>query len=700
MKLTHYLYIIGALSFFTACDDDLTRPDAGIDDDAIALMAGISTDSHDALTRGAGSSVLENANHGKHLAFTKDTKAALQINGTWKEHSPEAVTITTTATIGAETTTDSKHNSIELSPKVYWNDFGTADPANMDPVEGNGREKGLTIYGVAVNGVADAPTVSSWTALPWSVVADQTSGWSAKDLLISNNVKPGGPDDTYKFKEKSAGKVLEFKHAMSKMTVILTAGEGFVGGVFVAEPLVTLLNFNTAGSVNVTDGSLINPGTIADIITYCENGTKTVQNTVTRTALVFPGNEFVAIIAADDKKTPTSTTEILKITADGNVYYVTAAQLVKAIAGAGATGTVKGKLESGKNYILQVTINKTEIKVTATIMDWIDVEAEVVAPKIDVKLTQGNGGTPMDDNEYRFYISESKDNGYGVAKGSDAIYYEQNAAIAYDKTNKVWALSPHLYWPSHDTHYLMRGVWPQTGAAGNTDQKPVVVKDAEKQYIALNNVAYSKGTYPSDLMLGAPDITATDKCQGETHTPVVMSENGICATEDSVHMVFRYMMSQVEVNLSTTEGDDKVNIGADTKVEIVNVYTTGNAEFGNVAVVTTGSKTNYELASVTDNDLKRHSAVIPQPLTFSEAGATTNVRFRVTVTNADNTTDVYYADIKPIKKAGSTDLVAPNGKWESGVHYVYNLMLKKTEISVTAKIVDWITVTAEENIWF
>lgn len=700
MKLTHYIYILGALSFFTACDDDLTRPDAGIDDDTIALMAGISADSHDALTRGGGSSVLEETNHAKHLAFTQGTKAALQINGIWIGHSSEAVSIPTTATIGAETATYSRHNSIELSPKVYWNDFGTADPANMDPVAGNGREAGLTIYGVAVNGVADAPTVSSWTALPWSVVADQTSGWSAKDLLISNNVKSGGPDDTYKFEEKSAGKVLEFKHAMSKMTVILTAGEGFVGGVFVAEPLVTLLSFNTAGSVNVTDGSLINLGTPADIVTYCENGTKTGQNTVTRTALVFPGNEFEATIADDAAKTPTSATKILKITADGNVYYVTAAQLVKAIAGADATGTVKGKLESGKNYILQVTINKTEIKVTATIENWIDVEAEVAVPKIDVKLTQGNGGTPMDDNEYSFYISESKDNGYGVAKGSDAIYYEQNDTIAYDETNKVWSLTPRLYWPSHDTHYLMRGVWPQTGAAGNSDGKPVVVMAADKQYVALENAAYTKSTYPSDLMLGAPDITASAKCQGETHEPVVMAEKGICATEDSVHMVFRYMMSQVEVNLSTTEDDDKVNIGADTKVEIVNVYTTGNAEFGNVAVVPTNETKSYPLDAVAGEVLKRHSAVIPQSLTYTEAGAATNVRFRVTVTNPDNTTDVYYADIKPIKKQSSDDLVAPNGKWESGVHYVYNLKLKKTEVSVTAKIVDWVTVNAEENIWF
>ena len=50
-------------------------------------------------------------------------------------------------------------------------------------------------------------------------------------------------------------------------------------------------------------------------------------------------------------------------------------------------------------------------------------------------------------------------------------------------------------------------------------------------------------------------------------------------------------------------------------------------------------------------------------------------------------------------KADGTGLVAPIGKWESGVHYRYSLKLTKSEIKVSATITDWKTVDAAEDVW-
>ena len=75
-----------------------------------------------------------------------------------------------------------------------------------------------------------------------------------------------------------------------------------------------------------------------------------------------------------------------------------------------------------------------------------------------------------------------------------------------------------------------------------------------------------------------------------------------------------------------------------------------------------------------------------------------NVRFKITVRNSDNTTDVYYADIPSIKK-NDGELITPNSKWESGYHYVYNLKLTKTKINVSATLSDWTTVSSSENVW-
>ena len=71
------------------------------------------------------------------------------------------------------------------------------------------------------------------------------------------------------------------------------------------------------------------------------------------------------------------------------------------------------------------------------------------------------------------------------------------------------------------------------------------------------------------------------------------------------------------------------------------------------------------------------------------------MKFKITLTNGD----VYYADVQPIKKEGSSDLVAPTA-WESGKHYVYTLHLTKTAVSVTATLTDWTTVNASEDVWF
>jgi hypothetical protein len=77
------------------------------------------------------------------------------------------------------------------------------------------------------------------------------------------------------------------------------------------------------------------------------------------------------------------------------------------------------------------------------------------------------------------------------------------------------------------------------------------------------------------------------------------------------------------------------------------------------------------------------SFVIPQTLT-------SNLKLRVTITNTDNTKDVYEIALKDIKV--STDGGATYNSittWNSGVHYNYTLNVKKTGVTVTASLVDW-----------
>ena len=717
MIKSHYIIVSAMMALLTACsgDEDVITPayTVGEADNAITLRAGI---------REGGSGVQTRAvdtNHANHLAFTtQGTMANLRIDGTWTGHGTDGtVTQTTSATIGAETSSGSKHNSLALTTDIFWDDYGTADPANT-----TGRTGGLTIYGVAVDGYKtggafalpnettnNLTTISNWEALPWTLPANQTSGWANYDLLTSNNIKEGeGYDGTLKFdevKSNTSSDLLVFTHAMSKVTVKLTAGAGFVDSKFVSTPTVTLLGFYTEGKVNVEGKTTTATTTTShDISTHLDEGGQG-NTTANFSALVFPGNSFA------------NTTQIAKIEADGNVYYVTAEKI-------NAANTAdQDVFESGKNYIINVIVNKTEINVSATVTNWVDVESAEVSPVINVDASWGSSDTGSSDSFDSFSFYRSTSFAYGYSNGltgntedyfiSEAIAKKPNASEEtqwkfYNSTANV-ATEVHLYWPNHNTHYQFRGVWPNTSVkADDTQTAPHVSKVSESdatQKIDIRNAAYSTSeNYPSNLMIGRPEVTGNCNNTETGHTTTDLISGGICATEGKVNLNFRYVMSQVEVVLSTSGvgSSDRVNIDANTVVEIVNVAKEGYVRLGDREVVPSDDATNsYTLDKVSGegNDLKRHSAIVPQVLAYPTAGALTNARFKITVTNGDGTKDVYYTDIKPIKKTGSSDPVAPDGKWESGVHYVYNLKLTKTEIKVSATITDWTRVDASDDVW-
>ena len=696
MKYTHYLYIV-SLVFLIACSSEeqvTTNADINKEPDngEILLSAGIG--SQKAATRTFTDD---------HQAFTQNTQLALQISGTWTGHSPVSVVQTTTATVGTETSSGSKISSLTCNPIRYWEDYGSSDAANAT----TGRTEGLTIYGAAINGkTALSIADNQWTAYPWTLPIDQSLANNTpadKDLLITNNVKSGTGDGTYKFADRASGKLLEFTHALSKITVNLLAGDGFGGSFGSATPEVRLTSNEgnsttntewayTTGTVNITNGTVSSQGN-ASVITMWQAASATTGYTVTKEALVMPGSQF----SSDDAI-------IVRIKVADNIYYIKAENIRAAMATAGDTDY---RTKAGKNYVINVQVNQTGIKVTATVTNWTDVTAEVVEPVININTDFGTpSGTGLGKDAFSFYRSTSLNTGYSTKSGS---YYPAESVIS--KVSEEWTMTPQLYWPSHNTHYQFRGVWPQTVITDVTTSPRV--KDGTGssngyQVIEVQNVAYSANTFPSDLQIGRPEISESAKCSNNEpgHTQTLLYNGGICASEGTITLNFRYIMSQVEVNLTTTDTpNDQVRLDG-AKVELVNVYSSGDVKLGDRGVIPTGTTTTpYTLNTVAGdgNENKRLSAIVPQTLTYTTAQADGNVKFRITIYNdaGDLTNiDVYEADIKPILNSGKTAEVAPNGKWESGVHYVYNLKISKTEVKVTATLANWTTVNASQDIWF
>lgn len=701
MRFTHYLYIV-PLALLAACNssEDLSNASATTDppNGAIELSAGIVEGSATAVTRGP-----ESENHPddpdniKHQNFGDNTQFRLYVSGTWTGHGTvpttdaDLVYKTTTASKGAATGKGNLHNVVSFadSEKLYWDDYGTADANNTA-----GRAAGLTILGVAING-KNAPTVSSWTALAWTLGTNQTEVGNTpadKDLLISNNVQGTGnntfDEGNYRFDQRTTGKLLEFKHALSKITVNLKAGDGF-GGSF-AKSWVELTSNKTGesntewsyttGTINITTGAVSGQGN-PSLIKMAPLGTAATGYTVAKEALVIPGSAFKkdAIIA--------------RINADGNIYYVNA-NAIRAAINSDAHDN-DDLTQAGKNYIINVTVNKTDIVVTATVTDWTDVNSENVTPVINVSGALGDtGNNPTSGFDFSFYRSESLISGYLGTPVND--YLPEESVVSYSGSPEAWSMSPTLYWPNHSTHYQFRGVWPRTvTTTGDDVTSPRVETSEGNQVIKVKNVEYAAGSFPSDLMIARPEIAATTLCSSTEHDKVSLFDTGICATEGTINLNFRYMMSQVQVNL-TTEGTTEAVTLTNAVVQIVGGKTTGDVKLGDRTVTPTGSNSDYTMHVLTGegNENKRLDAIVPQSLT--------GLKFKITITNTDASTDVYYADVQPIKVQveGSSETPAAVTAWESGKKYIYNLKLTKTAVKVTATITDWTTVTASDNVWF
>ena len=710
MKRIPHILICVLTVLVTACSEEVT-PTYTVDEanNAITLRAGISQQTH--LTRAI------DGNHGQHTNFMPGhAKAVLRMDG---KRSDGWWRLRTTATMEAVTGTDNKHNQVSMAPVLYWDDFHTADPANSV-----GRNDGLEIYGASVNGYLKkvgtgfimlpdgtddtrnnlkallTSSFDDWKQLHWTLPTDQRDGTTItnNDLLTSNNITAGG-DGTLKFddvKGKTStpptkpSDLLEFTHAMTHITVELTAGTGFEASVgytqFATTPSVTLLGFpyvglvdiinkeTTATDKNFTVRSMPATGNI-NCFAKLNKTANTSNHTATATALVYPGCAF------DDA------TNVLRIMADGNEYLVTAKKMNEAMTTAG-----HAKFQQGTNYVFQITVNKTSVDVTATIKEWDNIEAENEAPIINFDKCYGHDGTAFTD-PFTLYRSTNKKKGPYTGNSDQAV-------ITYDAVDNRYVMTPQLYWPDHKTHYFFRAIWP---AATQIDGG---------KRILVHNEAYKAGQYPSDLRIGMPrkaDGTPDETCK---KTGAGHGIEGICATDapdgsahgadGKIHLNFQYAMSQVIVQLKTNadvSSTNRVTFNEHTKVEILNGYTAGALMLGDGSSDFPGKMPETYLMNkaAADDYTNYRDAIVPQALTNTSG----NLAFRITVSGDGGATSDAYETVLGIKDIPVTigGVQQKINAWEPGKKYIYTLTITKTGVTVTATIADWDTVTADTPIW-
>lgn len=646
-----------------------------------------------AMTRTGDEEATTTTTTSSYYAMQAGTQVRLKVDGMWKRKS-ETVPVSkpTTCTTVAATETSKTINALSFTENetLYWDNYGIGDPENVDGYGNHYKETGLSVLGVAVDGNTSFPEVSDWNELPWCTIdaenkiAEAKNGLLTKDIIVSNNLTG---TNAYKFadRNKSPQNQLNFQHVLSKITFNITASDGFVvdgENKFKNDPEVILTSADkignvddqhyqyakTNGTIDIENAEAKSDNEVSKVIAA---KVKTDGATVTMAAVVYPGT----VLGLDDNSV------IARLNVDENIYYIRAAEIHKAM-----TTTNDFTTKAACNYVINVVVSKTHIGLTATVQDWQVFEtAETINPVININGDLGSEVTELTNKfgMFTLYRSITKNNGYSGA----STFSKPSAA------SKEWIASPTLYWPDHDTHYHFRGIYPTTTEVVNDGT-------GTDDYIVVSN------HNNDDLLIGMPDKVKGVSCGSTDHTPIAdMSEGGICAREGKINLEFHYMMSEVEVSLTSSNKDDAdyvdlVSDGVSVKVELLNVYTKGKVLLKDCSVVPSGDVTTDALDAQNGNEFKAY--IVPQQLTFTQAGADTNLRFRITVTHTDGTHDYYYADAQPIKVKldGSSDAAAAVDAWKSCARYKYIMKVTKTQINATVTLADWKIFKAEEDVWF
>lgn len=632
MRLRHYLYIVSLVALSACNSEELNTSDTT--DGEIRLSA--------ATIEGNTAVTTRTITPGSPKAFTEGTAIALQVSGTWtKESSSETVVKTPIATAAASTTTA---NSLTLNPALYWDDFGTADPNNKD----TGRANGLTIYGAAMDGVTTAPEVTSWTSLSWDLGAVQTGGISAKDLLLSNNVYG---TNSYKFSDSS--KQLEFKHVLSKITVNILAGDGF-DGKFTNDPVVVLTSNEansttnaewayTSGTFDVTTGKLDESSLIRNAVTMAQVATAATNYTVTKEALVMPGSTF-----ASDAAT------IMRINADGNIYYITAKKIREAIK---STHENDGayETEAGKNYIFKVRVNKTGVEVTATVKDWDTVDSEEETPAISftadvTSSTNTTTGSSLSSGTFRLWKTS--------AFTETALAAAKTTTVTYDG-NSTYTYNPTLYWQSAKDDSFFRALATMTTTESGTPIAAITDETATDKTV-------SQGT---DLLWGTTDKHTGTYSGGSKE---YAEGDPINPRTTEVPLIFKHAMSKVVVNLQTVSGDAAVVL-TDATVTLTNLATAGTISLESGIVKASSTKADKAVDAA---EKASYSNLIMVPQGIGDTS-------KLIITLDDDTT--YSLLLKDCKDEKGNYIT----EWKSGNMYTYTITLKKQEISFRAMVQDW-----------
>ena len=559
-----------------------------------------------------------------HLQHVQATGSDASLVGSYEK----TITLTMNSNVTMSNTSDEnikQTTSFTTSESLYWDDF--SDATYDIRTEGHGLR---SAWGYCYNGNSSAPTEGNHKDdLEWSVSTSQNTdnNFKTSDLLWSQEQTPV----PYNHEKNNHGTIIiPYTHAMSKATIVLTAGEGFGDDAF-DNTTITLKGVNIKGKFTASTANVV--------VTKTEGEGQYDTDDIQMKKLPIDENNkkeviFECVFVPNTLLSANNEWAEIK-DVEGNDYNIYLTETMLGNDAWNATSTA-----SGVNYKLTATIKKQKVDVEAQIADWIN-----KGTSADGKIQFTTDLTGVDYNDmtsgtsYDVFTSESQ-----------TTEYSRSTTRNY--TDSKWTDNPIIYWQGEGKGLYFRGL-------------------AKYENNLITSVEGSTSANQGTDLLWAttPEHTGKDN---NNNDKTYQAGDKIDPRTSFVPLKFEHAMSKVKFVLKTTDDENtKVELEGAT-MSIPGIITVGTIDVAN-GNITLGS-TTADLAPNNDTEY----IVIPQNLDGKKLTITLNDA------NADEKKTTYSILLTDCKVDGNTI-----SSWERGNSYVYTITLAKEAIQFRALIKDW-----------
>ena len=560
------------------------------------------------------------------------------------------------------------NNNVHFTSDSYWDDFSNSasDDTNVR-TSGHGLH---ALYGYCTNGgsysITEGTGVINWTIGSGDSYIDQSTAEKVKnaDLLVAPEIATVSYSHGASYDANHNKLNLSFKHAMSQITVVVTAdnNEGFISNNPLGSTVLMLNDMNTATQITAPNATTtFSPlkqeppsDNIKDVMMYGDTSYPDDNQFVrTYTAIVAPGTKIVK-----------DATFLNIVNADGNNYEVKVnTDMLSTAAGKwgdGLSGTnqiVENSYivtQPGKNYRLNITIQKSAVQVSASLAPWSTVTATGTGAIQFTNNEDGVGGTNNFASSSAFSLF--------WCKASTSDPYSCVTTSTYN--GSYWTNNDPLYWPNKNDSYYFRALAKVT--EGNvTVESPTLktvawtttsIASTDIDYILWGTTAAHNGTH-GNYALGA----------------------AIPPRTGGVPLEFRVVNKcKVKFTLATADDDAAMPLSEAT-ISINNIYTKGtiNLEDGTV----TGDE-NFKTTLGGSTNSIAEQEVLAQRISND---AVVTIAFKKDATEYST----FKIRLKDCVFGGSTPITV----WEGGHTYNYTIHVEKEAVKFSAAVKSWATVS-------